>query len=177
MLFCNVTEDDTMLGLLRITCCTWLLYAASPVNATTVFRCEDSNGHVTYTQQGCPEQHSQDLQNAYNPTPGTGKPVAMATRPKAKQQNSKSAEPTQGVTVVGERQDGCGNRVTGTERRQAIIREQARSGMTRADVESALGKPDKVTGQNGQTRYHYQDSQGNRRQVSFDEAGCVKGKP
>jgi hypothetical protein len=48
--------------------------------------------------------------------------------------------------------------------------------MTRADVESILGKPDRVSSQNGQTRYRYRDRQGNSRSVSFDEAGCVKGK-
>jgi len=57
-----------------------------------------------------------------------------------------------------------------------MIRQQVRSGMTQADVESALGEPDKITSQDGNTRYHYADRQGNKRQVTFDEAGCVKGK-
>ncbi|MNR64480.1 hypothetical protein D3C85_1871430 [compost metagenome] len=57
-----------------------------------------------------------------------------------------------------------------------MIRQQVRAGMTRRDVESSLGEPDKITSQNGQTRYHYADQKGNRRQVTFDEAGCVKGK-
>ena len=48
--------------------------------------------------------------------------------------------------------------------------------MNRSDVESSLGKPDKVSEQNGQTRYVYQGKKGSKRNVSFDEAGCVKGK-
>ncbi|MNG30729.1 hypothetical protein D3C84_1164050 [compost metagenome] len=78
--------------------------------------------------------------------------------------------------MLGEKQDGCGNRITSSERRSAIIRQQVRTGMTQDDVESSLGKPDKVSSQDGQTRYQYTDRDGNRRQVTFDEAGCVKGK-
>ena len=48
--------------------------------------------------------------------------------------------------------------------------------MTQRDVESALGKPDKITTNDGQTRYHYADDKGNKRQVNFDEYGCVKAK-
>ncbi|GIZ12208.1 hypothetical protein NCCP436_16240 [Pseudomonas sp. NCCP-436] len=50
--------------------------------------------------------------------------------------------------------------------------------MSRTDVESSLGKPDKVTVSNGVQRYHYQAKRkgGASRQVSFDETGCVKVK-
>lgn len=152
-----------------------ILLCPTPLLATTVFRCEDTNGHITFTLQGCPSAQDQHLQDAYNPTPGDGKPVPLAK--KAKSSRAKSQERTRGVVVVvGEQQDGCGNRITGSARRDAVIKQRILSGMTRADVESALGTPDKVSSQNGQTRYHYRDLRGNTRQVSFDEAGCVKGK-
>ena len=48
--------------------------------------------------------------------------------------------------------------------------------MSRADVESSLGKPDTITEQNGKTRYVYQVKKGNKRNINFDEAGCVTGK-
>ena len=48
--------------------------------------------------------------------------------------------------------------------------------MTLADVESTLGRPDKISSQNGQLRYQYLDNQGRSRRVSFDENRCVKGK-
>ena len=166
-----------MHGLRILTIASCLTCCSAHLGATTVFCCEDGNGHITFTQQGCPPQQNQDLQDAHNPTPGTGKPVAMATNPKPAKRNKDGTKPSKGSIVVGEHQDGCGNRVTGAERRTAMIRDEARAGMTKADVESALGKPDKVTSQNGHTRYHYKDAQGNRRQVSFDQAGCVKGKP
>jgi hypothetical protein len=57
-----------------------------------------------------------------------------------------------------------------------MINHQVRSGMPLKDVESALGKPDKISSQNGLLRYLYRDKDGNTKQVSFDENGCVRGK-
>ncbi|WP_298182812.1 DUF4124 domain-containing protein [uncultured Pseudomonas sp.] len=151
-----------------------ILLCPLPTLGSSVFRCEDANGHVTFTRQGCPDDHSQRLQEAYNPTPGSGKPVPLAKPRKASHQNTQKAD--RELTVIGIKQDGCGNHLNSRERRAAIIKQQIRLGMSRSDVESSLGKPDKITEQNGQTRYVYQDKKGNKRNVSFDEAGCVKGK-
>jgi len=167
-----------MHGLLRAAFCATLLCPSLPLFASTVLRCEDANGHVTFTLQGCPSEHSQQLQNAYNPTPGKGKPVPLAKKSKSSRSSKvDKVQKTTELVVVGGQQDGCGNRLTGSARRTAIIKEQIRAGMTQADVESALGKPDKVSSHNGLTRYHYRNEEGTRsRQVSFDEHGCVKGK-
>ncbi len=154
--------------------CATLLYPGWS-QATTVYRCEDGNGHSTFTLQGCPEEQEQYLQNADNPTPSSGKAVPLAKTAGRRRTAAGTATDSR-LVVVGEREDGCGNRVTGRARRDAMIKQRIRSGMTRADVESSLGKPDTISSQNGQTRYHYRDRQGNSRQVSFDEAGCVKGK-
>ncbi|WP_372875362.1 DUF4124 domain-containing protein [Pseudomonas sp.] len=162
-----------MPGLHRAAFCAILL-CPPPLLAATVFRCEDASGHVTFTLQGCPTEQAQYLQDAHNPTPGSGKPTPLA-KP-GKPSRSKAAVKPSELVVVGKQEDGCGNLVTGRERRTAIIKQQIRSGMHRSDVESSLGTPDRISSQNGQTRYHYRDQQGNSRQVSFDEAGCVKGK-
>jgi hypothetical protein len=162
-----------MHGLQRAVFCAILL-CPPPLLASTVFRCEDASGHITFTLQGCPAGQLQYLQDANNPTPGSGKPTPLAKAAKASR--SKAVAKTSELVVVGESQDGCGNLVTGSERRTAMIKRQIRSGMHRSDVESSLGTPDRISSQNGQTRYHYRDQQGNSRQVSFDEAGCVKGK-
>lgn len=164
-----------MQGLHRVAFCVIVL-CPIPTLASTVFRCEDANGHVTFTLQGCPVEQSQYLQDAHNPTPGNGKPIPLAKTAKSSRKKAKETAEVSELVVVGEKQDGCGNRVTGSERREAVIKQQIRSGMTRSDVESSLGTPDKISRQNGQTRYHYRDPEGNSRQVSFDEAGCVKGK-
>lgn len=172
-----------MHGLLRATLCATLLYPASHALAANVYRCEDRNGHLTYTLQGCTSQQLLQVQNADNPTPGSGKPIPLA---KQKKQKKQPAQKTSGrkqakadgeaLLVIGEHQDGCGNRVTGSARRTAMINGQVRSGMPLKDVESALGKPDKITSQNGQVRYLYRDKDGNSKQVSFDENGCVRSK-
>ncbi|MGX5220087.1 DUF4124 domain-containing protein [Pseudomonas segetis] len=138
--------------------------------AARVFRCEDSQGNLTFTSHGCPSEHKLRLVNPQNPTPSSGKAIPLAT---PRHRDNTQTDST--TTVVGERQDGCGNRVTGRQRRSAIIKKQILAGMTKADVESALGKPQRVDRKNGQVRYHYQDLQGNKSQVSFDQAGCVKG--
>ncbi|MBB6341100.1 hypothetical protein HNP49_001257 [Pseudomonas fluvialis] len=142
--------------------------------ATSVFRCEDMNGHVTYTLSGCPVSHDQTIQHASNPTPSSGRPTLMA----APSKNTKSGEHTdnQGPTVVGARDDGCGNQLSTSEKRSAVIRKEVRRGMTRSDIESALGKPDNSNEQNGQARYVYKDQDGRKRQISFDENGCVRSK-
>ena len=80
------------------------------------------------------------------------------------------------IVVVGQRDDGCGNRLSADQRRQAIINQRTPPGMTQRDVESLLGRPDKVTHNNGELRYVYSQKKGRSNTVTFDENGCVKGK-
>ena len=146
--------------------------------AATLFRCEAGNGHLTFSQHGCPPDQQQRLQRSHNATPGSGKPIPLARPATSNTQPSKAA-PTnknvQDLTVVGERQDGCGNLLSESERRTAIIQGRIRTGMTRADVESAFGKPDKISQTDNRVRYLYAARDGKtKRSVSFDEFGCVK---
>ena len=166
-----------MHGLLRAAFCATLLCPSSQTLAADVYRCEDSNGHITFTLQGCATSQQLQIQNADNPRPGSGKPVPLAKSKTSKAHRSKQpSNKSEALVVIGEHQDGCGNRVTGSARRSAMINHRVRSGMTLKDVESALGKPDKITSQNGQMRYLYRDKDGNSKQVSFDENGCVRSK-
>lgn len=157
------------------------LLLLSTGEAATVFRCTSAGGKVLFSQYGCPTDQQQDRQKASNPTPGSGKPVPLANpRPAAQPRaaaRGKGQESNDGVVVVGEQQNGCGNRVTGAARRKAIIEGRIKTGMTRSDVESAFGKPDKVSQNNGTLRYHYEaDKKRGARTVTFDEDGCVAGK-
>lgn len=168
-----------MHGLLRVMFCAPLLCSSNHALATNVYRCADSSGHLTYTLQGCPTDQLQQVQNADNPRPGSGKPVPLAKINKPSKQKAahhKTAKAAKTPLVVGEHQDGCGNQVTGNARRTAMINGQVRAGMPLKDVESALGKPDRISSQNGQMRYLYRDKNGNSKQVSFDENGCVRSK-
>lgn len=165
-----------MQGLLRVAFCASLLYSSNPTLAANVYRCEDGNGHITYTLQGCATNQQLQVQNADNPRPGNGKPVPLAKSKKQPRRSKAHKSQEQQLVVVGEHQDGCGNQLTGSARRSAMISHRVRGGMTLKDVESALGKPDKITSQNGQMRYLYRDKEGNSKQVSFDENGCVRSK-
>jgi len=157
-----------------------ILLLLPSAKAATVFRCTSATGNVLFSQHGCPTDQLQDRQEASNPTPGSGKPVPLATTKPTQTRaiaREKSQEGDDGVVVVGERQNGCGNRVTGAARRKAIIEGRVKIGMTRSDVESALGRPDKVSQNNGTLRYHYEaNKKRGARSVTFDEDGCVTGK-
>jgi len=150
-----------------------LLLIATPAFPASVFRCVDQSGHVTFSQQGCPETQHQQRQHTANPTPGSGKAVQMAS-PRSKSDAGRSTNA--GLAIVAEKDDGCGNRVSGSERRSAIISKQIRTGMTRRDVEGALGRPENITSSNGRDRLRFRDGKGQVRTVSFDEHGCVLGK-
>lgn len=156
---------------LAATCCALLLSA--PVPAASIYRCIDENGHPTFTRQGCPPRQETEIRQVTNPTPGSGKAVPMAQPRKPGHDSQRKEAP---LTIVGEQDDGCGNRITGSARRNAMINRQSPAGMTRADVESTFGKPDSISSRNGQTQYRYKDNKGHSRSISFDEHGCVLGK-
>jgi SmpA / OmlA family. len=162
-----------------------LLISLVPTSeAASVFRCTAADGSVLFSQYGCPTERRQEIQEANNPMPGGDDPVPMATRkepasekPQARSKTQGKDSPQEAVVVVGEQQNGCGNRVTGSVRRKAIIEGRIRTGMTRSDVESALGKPDRTSQHNETLRYHYEaDKKHGARTVTFDEDGCVMGK-
>lgn len=160
-----------------ISCCVlFVLWVNQSLQAATFFRCEDKQGHITFTLQGCPTDQLLAVQSAENPPPGSGKPVVMAQPNRPVVAKTSKPKPARELTVVAEQQDGCGNRVIGSQRRSAIIRQQVLAGMTQTDVESALGKPDTLSMVNGETQYVYAEDNGTRRKVSFDQSGCVKNK-
>lgn len=151
-----------------------LLTPVHLVQASSVQRCEDARGNVTFTSLGCPAGHAMQQQKAYNAPPGS----TTHLLPFVDHPERKPATPVRGpeIVVVGERDDGCGNRLSADQRRRAIINQQTPAGMTLRDVESLLGRPDKVISRNGETRYVYQEKKGRSSQVTFDDNGCVKGK-
>lgn len=161
-----------MLTIHRALVCACTITASVQLHASPILRCEDAQGHITYSQHGCPENQSEQPQAAHNPRPaGSGQGVEMATP--ARTRAGMQAFQTQGI---GTPDDGCGNRLDRRSRREAIIKGQVRTGMSQADIESALGKPDRISRQNGSTRYHYPRKSGRAQQVTvtFDENGCVK---
>ena len=157
--------------------CSALLCLPLSLHATIVQRCEDPAGNVTYTSLGCRSDHDMQLHNAFNASPGSKSNTALLPpRDPLSRRQTATARQEKQLTVVGQRDDGCDNRLSAEQRRRAIINQQTPGGMTRRDVESLLGRPDKVVSRNGETRYVYNEKKGRSSQVTFDEMGCVKGK-
>ncbi|WP_308724026.1 DUF4124 domain-containing protein [Metapseudomonas otitidis] len=161
---------------------TLALLLAAPLTApqaATIYHCKGPDGRITYSQLGCPDDQRIASQETA-PAHGEAEYLLPPAKPEriVRRSRKEAAENRREITVVGERQDGCDNRITGTERRQAMLRKQVRTGMTQRDVESMLGKPDRITRSNGMTRYHYTPKKGKGRSqvVAFDEQGCVKGR-
>lgn len=148
-----------------------LLLGCASAQSATVFRCEDAAGHLTFSASGCASDSDSRLQRADNPHPGGARPTLMA-KPKAAPRKEAPRAPA----VVATRTDGCGDLLSSSERRQAIIRGQVKIGMSRADVENALGPPQRISQLDTLTRYHYEARQRKERSrlVTFDDQGCVR---
>ncbi|MGA3680493.1 DUF4124 domain-containing protein [Pseudomonas graminis] len=150
---------------------TLLLFSPLGAGATTVNRCQDQSGNVTFTTLACPSGHTTAAQGI-NPASGTTFTLPPPPAKTDALQKRKSNE----VVVVGQRDDGCGNILSAEQRRKAIINQQTPTGMSKRDVENLPGRPDKIISRNAEVRYVYEEKKGRSRQVSFDEHGCVKGK-
>lgn len=129
-------------------------------HAADYYRCIDNQGRVSFSDQGCTNGEALDLQPANSlPSPAS---------------QTQSRTPGR---VSGQKETlSCGGLLDARERRTAMIRQQIRAGMSRADIESALGKPDRVSRHNGLTRYQYTNASGGERTVQFDEHDCVRTK-
>ncbi|MHC8288257.1 cell envelope protein SmpA [Pseudomonas sp. XS1P51] len=141
--------------------------------AATVHRCEAANGRITFTTLSCAAGDSRSLQDVRTFTPGS----TISLMPEADiRETSGMKVKRRDPTVVGQTKDKCGDLISARERREAIINQRVVAGMNQQDVESALGKPDKITIRNSATSYRYDPKRGRSAHVEFDEKGCTKGK-
>lgn len=141
--------------------------------ATTVHRCEAANGRITFTTLSCAAGDSLSFQDVRTFTPGS----TVALMPEADSRETSGMKNTRREpTVVGQTEDKCGNLISARERREAIINQRIVAGMSQQDVESALGKPDKVSIRNSTTSYRYDTKRGRSAHVDFDEKGCTREK-
>ncbi|WP_027612262.1 hypothetical protein [Pseudomonas sp. URIL14HWK12:I6] len=141
--------------------------------ATTLHRCEAADGGITFTTLSCASDEQLSEQQVHPYSPGSVVPIMP----------EHNHEEISGMTIrgrepgiVGRLADKCGNLIDARQRRAAIINQRVIAGMSQQDVESALGKPDKVNIQTSTTSYRYDLKRGRSAQVDFDEKGCVKGK-
>jgi hypothetical protein len=152
---------------------TALLCLPLRLQAGVVHRCEAANGHVTFTTLSCTDGESLSMQDVRTFTPGS----TVALMPEANTvETSGMKNIRREPTIVGQAEDKCGNLISARERREAIINQRVVAGMSQQDVESALGKPDKISIRNSATSYRYDTQRGRSAHVEFDERGCTKGK-
>ena len=150
-----------------------LLCVSLDTRAATVHRCEAANGRITFTTLSCAAGDSLSLQEVRTFTPGS----AVALMPEADNRTASGMNvPRREPGIVGQAEDKCGNLINARERREAIINQRVVPGMSQQDVESALGKPDKITVRNSATSYRYDTKRGHSAHVEYDEKGCTKGK-
>ncbi|KAE9644401.1 cell envelope protein SmpA [Pseudomonas sp. PB106] len=142
-------------------------------DATSLHRCEAPDGSITFTSMSCARGESFSEQEVHPYSPGS----VIAVMPEAHHEKTSGAR-NQGRKpgVVGGAQHLCGNVIDARQRREAIINRRVIAGMSAKDVESALGKPDKINIRTSTTTYRYDLKRGRSAQVDFDQRGCVKEK-
>jgi hypothetical protein len=160
-------SNKQYLFLIALLCPSWTL-------AATIHRCETTNGRLTFTTLGCGSEETFSLQDVKTFPPGS---AMTGLIPEADYRETPRTEmKTRDPTVVGKAEDKCGNLISAAERREAIMNRRIIAGMTQQDVESALGKPDKINIRNSSTSYRYVTKRGRSAHIEFDERGCTKGK-
>lgn len=142
-------------------------------DATTLHRCEAADGSVTFTSMSCAHGERLSEQMVHPYSPGS----VAAVMPEANHEKTAGAR-THGREpgIVGGAEHICGNVINARQRREAIINRRVIAGMSAQDVESALGKPDKINIRTSTTTYRYDLKRGRSAQVDFDQRGCVKEK-
>lgn len=157
------------------------LLLSSQAGAATIFKCVDAAGKVTFTRgQNCPDNTGlDDVVRAHNPTiSGSSAPVQMAQpRPQAGVTRAPATAPRRGVAVVGgsaPRAD-CNTGLSDRDLRTAKVRGEIVPGMSRKDVESIHGKPNRDGSARGAgTTTYWNDKYVDVTSVNYDAGGCVR---
>lgn len=150
------------------------LFCLPPAGAaTSLHRCEAADGSITFTSMSCASGEQRSVQEVHPYSPGS----VVAVMPEHNHEEI-SGMKTNGRDpgIAGVTEDKCGNLIDARQRRAAIINQRVVAGMSQQDVESALGKPDKVNIRTSTTSYRYDLKRGRSAQIDFDERGCVKAK-
>lgn len=160
-----------------------LCCASAGANAATVFKCVDEKGKVTFTANAnCPQgQQLQDVVSAHNAAPsGSGPATRMAepARPAISNRYGNSSSPSQnpGYTVVGGSADAqpCSTGLSDRDLRTAMVRKEIVPGMSREQVESMYGKPNRDGAARGAgASTYWNDKYVDQTSVSYDRTGCV----
>lgn len=162
------------------------LLMSSQASAATIFKCVDAAGKVTFTKgRNCPDNTGlDDVVRAHNPNiSGSSAPVQMA-QPRWQAQPSQTPQSYQqpqrqqrGVAVVGGSapRPECNTGLSDRDLRTAKVRGEIVPGMSRKDIESIHGKPNRDGSARGAgTSTYWNDKYVDVTSVNYDAGGCVR---
>lgn len=156
---------------------------STATQAAAVFKCVDEKGKVTFTTNAnCPSgSHLNDVVSAHNPPPaGSGPAAVMAepANPRPRYQDVGGGTQSQrGYTVVGGSDDKapCSTGLSDRELRTAMVRKEVVPGMTREQIESMYGRPNRDGSARGAgTSTYWNDKYVDVTSVRYDTSGCVR---
>ena len=156
-----------------------MILSTSNLPAASLYRCTDPQGGIHFSQQGCVDGQSGQLEKMpLNPSPGPAAQSTFNTRPFIRKtaratQNPKAKQNSDPLLIIGQSEDGCGNQLSDRERRLAILQKRIRPHMTQKNVESALGSPQSTQSNGHHTTYYYRNGKQLTHSITFDEHGCV----
>jgi hypothetical protein len=154
---------------------TCFLLLSSACMADTVFKCVDSQGHVTFTARAnCPSDSAlDDVVSAHNARPsGAAEGTLMAAPVSPQNRSAPRAAATAPATQTGPAP--CSTGLTAQELRTAKVRGEITPGMTRKDIESIRGKPNKDSARGAGSSTYWNDKYVDVTSVSYDRNGCVR---
>jgi hypothetical protein len=152
-----------------------LMLSGTHVFGTTLFKCKDASGHVTFTQQACAGGLAGETIFVRRGGAGMSlgpSSVVEETAPDEKASSGKGKQVT--VTVIGPSSSCAGG--SDQEIRSAIVRNQVYEGMTAKQAEQSWGKPGEVNrSSGGSDQWVYYRGDGRMQFVYVDPSGCVTG--
>lgn len=174
-----------------------LLLCAVPVaHSQSVQRCVGPDGAVTFTQAGCgTELLPEQIYEVYDSRPSVAPPPEMMTQPEPyphqhqqypqrqhqqyqyQQQLPPPSAPRSRVTVVGgsDPRESCSTGLSDRDLRTAKVRGEIVPGMSRKDVESIYGAPNRNSPARGAgSSTYWNDKYLSATTVRYDSNGCVE---
>ncbi|HKM37572.1 MAG TPA: outer membrane protein assembly factor BamE [Thiopseudomonas sp.] len=132
-----------------------------------IFKCTADDGSISFNDTGCPPQAQQDSISRQPVITIPAAPNSTVEHNPDTQQHRATR-----VTVITDDKHPCGA-FDSTQRRTDLIRKQVKSGMSRAEVESMLGRPLSQRSHNGIVSAVYRNTKEQRLTVRFNQQGCV----
>ncbi|MBG6290047.1 DUF4124 domain-containing protein [Pseudomonas nitroreducens] len=148
-----------------------MLAVTGLASAASMNKCKDAQGHITFTQQSCPEGAPGEQITVNSQSAGmlVGRPAASMEEP----QQEGPVEP-RGVVVVGaDNSSGCGD-ASDREIRTATVKGKIFAGMSAKEAVQSWGKPDKINrSANGADQWVYYRGNYSAQYLYVDSNGCV----